>query len=59
MTIASTVATRGHPAMSVRVEHWAGDLKDAPLWRYMKLSTFLLSLEGKGILPVGGNAAAG
>ena len=38
--------------MSVRIEDWGGELKgDTPLWRYMKLSTFLLLLEGKAFFP--------
>lgn len=42
--------------MSVRIEHWGDEpnheLKDGtPLWRYMKLSTFHLLLEGKAFFP--------
>jgi hypothetical protein len=38
--------------MSVRIENWGGELPDGtPLWRYMKLSTFLLLLEGKAFFP--------
>lgn len=39
-------------ASHVRVVDWGGELPDhAPLWRYMKLSTFLLLLEGKAFFP--------
>jgi len=35
-------------ASHVRVVDWGGELPDnTPLWRYMKLSTFLLLLEGQ------------
>ncbi|MFA5057056.1 MAG: DUF2971 domain-containing protein [Opitutaceae bacterium] len=38
--------------MSVRIVDWGGELPDnEPLWRYMKLSTFLLLLEGKAFFP--------
>jgi hypothetical protein len=42
--------------MSVRIEHWGDEpnreLKDdTPLWRYMKLSTLLLLLDGKAFFP--------
>ena len=42
--------------MSVRIEHWGDEpnhrLEDStPLWRYMKLSTFLLLLDGKVFFP--------
>lgn len=38
--------------MSARVENWGGELHgNAPLWRYMKLSTFLMLLEGKAFFP--------
>ena len=36
----------------VEVVYWGGKLPDnAPLWRYMKLSTFFLLLEGKAFFP--------
>ncbi len=39
-------------AARVNVVSWGGDLPDeTPLWRYMKLSTFLLLLEGKAFFP--------
>ena len=42
----------GNEAPHVRVADWGGELAgDTPLWRYMKLSTFLLLLEGKAFFP--------